>query len=196
MSKISRSETSAKVSAAYVAASARVKVAIKNAVNPHLKNKYADLGAVQDACADALEANHLAVMQCPVPSDDNKLHLETMLIHESGEWISAIMVIPLPKQDPQGYGATLTYARRYGLAAMMGVTQDDDDGERAVASEAEAQALDACKQIKVAPNLESLQKVFTDAWKAANGDKSAQKILTSAKDTRKKELEAANGTAN
>lgn len=197
MSKINRSTPSAEVSKAFVKASASVKIAIKNAVNPHLKNKYADLGAVQDACSDALQQNGLAVMQCPVPGEDGRLHLETMLVHESGEWISSELAMPLPKSDPQGYGSALTYARRYALAAMMGVTQDDEDGARASASESEAAALAACDAMRAAVGLAPLQAVFADAWRAANGDKAAQKILTSVYSDMKKLLkEGEDGSAN
>ncbi|KAG1445345.1 hypothetical protein G6F57_017589 [Rhizopus arrhizus] len=52
-------------------------------------------------------------------------------MHESGEWISDTLVMPLPKQDPQGYGSAMPYARRYALAAITGVYQDDDDGNAA-----------------------------------------------------------------
>jgi dTDP-4-amino-4,6-dideoxygalactose transaminase len=87
------------------AAQPKIGIAIKNAVNPHLKNRYADLGAVWDACSDALKSCGLAVVQMPQPSDDGKLHLETILIHKSGQWISGVAVVPIAKQDAQGYGA-------------------------------------------------------------------------------------------
>ncbi|GAA5785680.1 ERF family protein [Chitiniphilus shinanonensis] len=191
-----KSETFTKVAAAFVSAQRGVKIAIKNAVNPHLKNKYADLGAVQDACAQALEDNHLAVAQLPRSGGDDKLHLETVLIHESGEWLSSEIEMPLPKQDPQAYGSALTYARRYGLAAMMGVTQDDEDGVRASASTAEADALAWANALSECPTIESLQSTFTEAYKAAGDDRAYRKIITSAKDARKKLLmETSDGTA-
>lgn len=130
---MNKSESIASLAAAMAKAQTQVGIAIKNAVNPHLKNKYADLGAVWDAVSPALKDHGLSVVQLPSPSDDGRLHLETVLLHESGEWLSNVLVMPLAKSDPQGYGAALTYARRYALAALMGVTQDDDDGERATA---------------------------------------------------------------
>jgi len=54
-----------------------------------------------------------------------------MLLHSSGQWISGTIVIPAPKEDPQGYGSAQTYARRYGLMAIVGVCPEDDDGEAA-----------------------------------------------------------------
>lgn len=104
----------------------------KNAANPHLKNKYADLGSVWDAIRAPLGEFNLAVVQLPMPGEPGTLKLRTQLVHTSGEWIASEIVMPLGKQDPQGYGSALTYARRYALAAMLGVTQDDDDAASAV----------------------------------------------------------------
>jgi hypothetical protein len=166
----------------------KIGIAIKNAVNPHLKNRYADLGAVWDACSDALKSCGLAVVQMPQPSDDGKLHLETILIHKSGQWISGEAVIPIAKQDAQGYGATLTYARRYGLAALLGITQDDDDGERACANKSESEAMDWAEKIAASKDMESLRQTFESAFRA-NADRSFRSIVTVAKDKRRKELE-------
>jgi hypothetical protein len=170
------------------AAQPKIGIAIKNAVNPHLKNRYADLGAVWDACSDALKSCGLAVVQMPQPSDDGKLHLETILIHKSGQWISGVAVVPIAKQDAQGYGATLTYARRYGLAALLGITQDDDDGERACANKAESEAMDWAEKIAASKDMESLRQTFESAFRA-NADRSFRSIVTVAKDKRRKELE-------
>jgi hypothetical protein len=76
--------------------------------------------------------------QYPVPVDDNNGHLlglETKLVHaESGEWQSSLLVMPLPKNDPQGYGSALTYARRYALSSMVGLVTEDDDANAACES--------------------------------------------------------------
>lgn len=73
-------------------------------------------------------------LPCPAPVELGAGHigLETRLIHaESGQWISSMAVIPLPKNDPQGMGSAITYARRYSLCAMLGIVTEDDDGESA-----------------------------------------------------------------
>ena len=57
--------------------------------------------------------------------------VETMLLHNSGEWISSTLRIPATKQDAQGYGSAITYGRRYGLMAICGVPAEDDDGNAA-----------------------------------------------------------------
>lgn len=119
------------IAPALLAAQKAIAFAKKDATNPHFKNKYADLPAVIEAIKPALNDAGISYIQTPAPSDDGKLHLTTTLLHESGEWIADTLVMPLPKQDPQGYGSAITYARRYALAAITGLYQDDDDGNAA-----------------------------------------------------------------
>jgi hypothetical protein len=122
------SDTISKFAPAFLEAQRAITFASKDATNPHFKNKYADLPSVVDAVKPALNDAGIAFIQSATPSDDSKLHLTTRLIHTSGEWIEDTLVMPLPKQDPQGYGSAMTYARRYALAAITGLYQDDDDG--------------------------------------------------------------------
>jgi hypothetical protein len=122
------SDTISKFAPAFLEAQRAITFASKDATNPHFKNKYADLPSVVDAVKPALNGAGIAFIQSATPSDDSKLHLTTRLIHTSGEWIEDTLVMPLPKQDPQGYGSAMTYARRYALAAITGLYQDDDDG--------------------------------------------------------------------
>jgi hypothetical protein len=103
--------------------------ASKDSVNPFHKSKYADLASVWEACRKQLSSNGLSIVQLPNGLEDNCLILDTKLLHSSGQWISSRIKMPLSKLDPQGYGSTLTYARRYALAAIVGVYQDDDDSE-------------------------------------------------------------------
>ncbi len=107
--------------------------ALKDRENPFVKSRYATLNSVMDACRETLLANGIWVTQYPVPADAGHLGLVTKLTHaESGQWQSSLLVMPLPKADPQGYGSAITYARRYALSAMLGiVAEDDDDGEAA-----------------------------------------------------------------
>ena len=108
--------------------------ACKDAENPFVKNRYASLNSVIEACRDALIAHSIWVVQYPVATDPGHLGLMTKLVHsESGQWQASVMVMPLPKNDPQGYGSALTYARRYGLATLVGlVSETDDDAEAAI----------------------------------------------------------------
>lgn len=108
--------------------------ACKDAANPFVKSRYASLNSVIEACRDALIAQMIWVAQYPVAVEAGYLGLVTKLVHtESGQWQSSLMVMPLPKNDPQGYGSALTYARRYGLATLVGlVSEIDDDAEAAI----------------------------------------------------------------
>jgi hypothetical protein len=118
---------------AFVLAQAKIKAAEKDGVNKFFDNRrYAGLSSVMDACKEALNSEGIAVLQTPAPSEAGKLALATVLMHKSGEWVSGTVTVPLAKADPQGYGSAMTYARRYSLAAMVGVCPEDDDGEGAV----------------------------------------------------------------
>ncbi|NJL54144.1 ERF family protein [bacterium] len=126
-----KSESIAKLSMALSKAQGTMNVAKKDANNPFFKSKYADLESVWEACREALTQNELAVIQTP-EIFDGQICLITTLTHSSGEWIESKLPLMLTKQDPQTMGSALTYARRYALAAMVGVVQSDDDGEKAM----------------------------------------------------------------
>ena len=113
---------------AYVKAQKAMGAVIKNASNPHLKSKYADLGSVLDACQGALHDNGFAVLQ-PCGKDDHGAYVETVLAHESGESFASRVYLVIGKNDMQGVGSAITYARRYGLLGMAGLAPEDDDGE-------------------------------------------------------------------
>ena len=98
------------------------------------RRKYADLQSVLEAVRDGLAKNGLAVIQAPMPNASG-ITLRTTLAHKSGQWIASELILPNDKMGGiQGMGSALTYARRYALAAMVGVAQDDDDGEAAMAA--------------------------------------------------------------
>ena len=127
----SQSESILKFSAAFVKAQREIEGAVKDKTNPAFKSKYADLSAVMDACKDSLNKHGIAIIQMPAPAEAGKLGLTTKLLHESGEWMSGTGEIPIGRDGPQAYGSALTYARRYFLAAMVGVCPEDDDAEGA-----------------------------------------------------------------
>ncbi|WP_346666520.1 ERF family protein [uncultured Mailhella sp.] len=59
--------------------------------------------------------------------------METHLIHaESGQWISSVAIIPLPKNNPQGMGSVITYARRYSLCAILGIEKENDENTASI----------------------------------------------------------------
>jgi hypothetical protein len=117
--------------AALAKAQASIQGAQKGNLNPHFKSKYADLASVWDACREALTSNGLSILQLTESDDPALVSVRTILGHESGQWVSSSLTMRPTKPDPQGIGSALTYARRYALAAMVGVAPEDDDGNAA-----------------------------------------------------------------
>lgn len=119
------------IASALVKAQQEFGPALKTSSNPHFKSKYADLAACIEAVIDALNANGIAMIQ-QTHEDTTGVTVETVFLHESGEQItSGKLHVPASKQDPQGYGSALTYARRYSLMAACGIAPEDDDGNAA-----------------------------------------------------------------
>ena len=129
----SRSDSIKDIGTALAKAQAVLTGAVKDSVNPHFKNRYADLASCWDACRKALTSNGIAVVQMP-EKDAVGYYVETLLTHSSGEWIASKCYISLQKDDCQGLGSAITYARRYGLSAMVGICPEDDDAEGATRS--------------------------------------------------------------
>lgn len=126
------SPTVSKIIPALLAAQKQIAFAAKDATNPHFKSKYADLPAVVDAIKEPLNNNGIFFSQPPCESPAGSIGIETILFHESGEWISGVAHCPLAKNDPQGYGSAQTYLRRYSLGSIVGLYSDvDDDGNAA-----------------------------------------------------------------
>ena len=125
------SESVTKLAKAMLGVQKVVGPAFKDKFNGFTQSKYATLNSVMEACGEALSNAGIWVTQYPVPVDGSNgsiLGLVTKIVHaESGEWQSSLLVMPLPKNDPQGYGSALTYARRYGLSALVGIVTEDDD---------------------------------------------------------------------
>jgi len=120
-----------KISAALVKAQKQFAPALKTNTNPHFKSKYVGLDGCVEAVIDALNDNGIYLMQKNHPNDTG-IAVETIFIHESGESISGgVLTVPADKQNPQGYGSALTYARRYSLMAACGIAPEDDDGQAA-----------------------------------------------------------------
>lgn len=127
------------IAKALLAAQRQIEGVSKDSTNPHYNSKFADLTAVIDATIPILNKHGIVVIQAPVsPTYEGHLALNTTLLHESGELISGVAVVPLSKQDPQAYGSAMTYARRYSLASIIGLKTLDDDAETAVRGPANA----------------------------------------------------------
>lgn len=118
-----------KLAAALSKAQSELKGAKKSSVNPFFKSDYADLDTVIKSCFPQLTKNGLSVIQGNDTCDRGSFYVTTMLLHESGQWIKSKLKMPIGgKQDAQAVGATITYARRFSLSAMIGIAQTDDDG--------------------------------------------------------------------
>lgn len=116
---------------ALAAAQTKLRDAKKDATNPHFKNRYATLSSVRDAISAILPEHGIAYVQTFEPHGDAGVCVVTTLLHESGEWISSRLYLPVSKKDAQGFGSAISYGRRYALAAIVGIAADDDDGEEA-----------------------------------------------------------------
>lgn len=109
-------------------AQGEMKPAIKDSLNPHFKSRFADLASVWEACREPLSKNGLAVIQTMVHQENGSICLVTTLGHSSGQWIKSIY--PMACKDvnnPQAWGSSITYARRYTLSSIVGIAPDDDD---------------------------------------------------------------------
>lgn len=126
------------IAAALVKAQGEYGPALKSSQNPHYKSKYADLASCVEAVVGALNKHGIAFMQRVLPCASG-VTVETLFIHTSGETISSgALHVPVQKNDAQGYGSALTYARRYSLMSACGIAPEDDDGNAASAKEAPA----------------------------------------------------------
>lgn len=127
------SKTRKHISGALVKAQKAFGPALKTSQNPHFRSKYADLSACVEAVVDALNNNGLALTQ-QTHHAEGGVCVETVLIHDSGEELSfGRLFVPTTKNDAQGYGSALTYARRYSLMSALGLAPEDDDGNAASA---------------------------------------------------------------
>lgn len=117
---------------ALAAAQADMGPALKDSTNPAFKSKYADLASVMTACLPALNAHGIAVIQPPYQDEDGQRFVKTVFVHgETGETAECAVPLIVAKNDMQGYGSAVTYARRYGLMSMAGIAPEDDDGNAA-----------------------------------------------------------------
>ena len=132
------SESIANVAKALVSAQKEMGNAIKDSKNPFFKSSYADLNAVREAVLPACNANGISVLQPNVFFEGRKF-IQTILLHESGEYISGLTEILSVKEfDAQAQGSGISYARRYGLQSIANVGSEDDDANMASGKKTES----------------------------------------------------------
>ena len=182
-----------KISAAFVKAQKKFAPALKASNNPHFKSKYADLAACVEAVIDALNDNGIGLMQRTAHCEDG-VTVETVLIHESGEQLSGgYLHVPASKQDAQGYGSALTYARRYSLMATCGIAPEDDDGNAASKKPA-VKADDTILPTLQAAALEGMEALLA-AHKAMKSKQGFAEVWTVNSQSLKAAAQAADGDA-
>lgn len=122
-----QSEQTESIYKAIVKAQAEFKPIQFDAVNPHFKNKYATLGATQESVRPILAKHGLAIIQSLETTEGGEYFVETILIHESGQSIKAKTGLMIDRKNMQGLGSATTYAKRYAMQAILGISGDDDD---------------------------------------------------------------------
>ena len=105
---------------------------LKDATNPHFRSKYASLSSCVDSCKEAFHKHNFALLQSN-GHDEYGQYVKTELLHTTGASWGSVVYLVLSKQDMQGLGSAITYARRYGLLGMVGLAPEDDDGNASVA---------------------------------------------------------------
>lgn len=171
-----------KIAPAFIKAKKEFAPAMKDKSNPAFRSKYADLGACLEAVEDALLNNEIALYQ-ETFEDATGVTVETVLLHSSGEKIrGGKLHVPAAKQDPQGYGSALTYARRYSLMTACGIAPEDDDGNAASKHQSRPAAqqqpqvdlMPLLADLDGAKTVGDLQERFATAWKASKGNASVK----------------------
>lgn len=149
----------AKLAAALVKVQAELRSISKDSTNPHFKNKYASLDVITESVRPILAKHGLSLVQGASPISEAEgrltaLTIESMLLHESGEWLSSSITMPVgtvatkdkagnviaAEPTAQTAGGAVTYGRRYGLALLLALTTDEDDDGAQASTRAEAPA--------------------------------------------------------
>lgn len=127
-----KSDSITNLASALVKAQSEMGNAAKGAANPFFKSKYADLNAIREACLPVLSKHGLSVLQ-PTVFVDGRKFVETLVMHESGEFIGGhTEILSVKEHDAQAQGSGVSYARRYGLQSLLCIGAEDDDGESAI----------------------------------------------------------------
>lgn len=160
---------------AFATAQASIEGAEKDGKNKHFGNEYTTLKSCWEACRAALTENGFSVIQGGKKIDE-QWTLETKLCHSSGHEEVYHLPLLLGKNDMQGLGSAVTYARRYGLCAIVGVAPEDDDGEAAAKTgvakipqgisperdgrDLQQQAIDLYRALQNAPSMQELDRLY------------------------------------
>ena len=126
-----KSQSIASLASALAKAQAEMGNTAKKATNPHFKKNYADLNQVLEVAKETLPKFGLSIAQFPTECAGGIVGVTTILMHESGEWVQGTATAPIEKSNAQGVGSAITYLRRYALKSVLGIADEDDDGNKA-----------------------------------------------------------------
>jgi hypothetical protein len=202
------SDSITKIIPALLKAQLDIKNVIRQAENKHFGSKFADLTTILDAIKSPLNANGIVLLQ-PISSSPEGVTVETMLIHESGEWLSECMFMPVNTSNPHHFGSACSYTRRYSLQSFVALPSEDDDGNKAADTEQPSSDFPApgpprnmkasdftrhCTAMATSTKQDQLQKAFTVAVMEARkiGDEGAVQSFIRKKDDLKAMIESAN----
>lgn len=122
------------LAAALAKAQGEMTGAVKGSANPFFKSRFADLGSVFEALREPFARHGLSVVQAPTTAEQEGMvyvHVETMLLHASGQWMKSRLGCVVKDASPQVIGSAVSYLKRYSLQSMAGLPAVDDDGEAA-----------------------------------------------------------------
>jgi hypothetical protein len=193
---MNKSENISELAKALSKAQAEMSGAKKSSNNPFFKSKYADLKEVIECVKEPFADNGLSFVQFPI-SNDGFAGVETVIMHSSGEWISNEYMLKVSKNDPQGMGSAITYARRYALQAACGVPSEDDDAESAMGRSVKVKKAPEPKPEPKQTKTEAIELLaaaedfskLVGAWNKVSKENKKNEDVIGFKETRKKELE-------
>lgn len=167
------SESITKIASALLKAQKDMEGAKKDSNNPFFKSKYADYNSVLEACKAPLNDNGISILQPHrIDNVDGNIYMvvETILLHESGEFISGETKVEVSKvNDPQALGSAQSYARRYGLQSLVSLPSEDDDGESAMnRTEKKSSFAKPAKQKEEPKKVEESSAVAPEATEASS----------------------------
>jgi hypothetical protein len=155
-------------------AQSEMPIAEMDKVNPFFKSKYATLSSVVKAARPVLTKHGLSVVQLPSTLGTGAPALETIIMHESGEWVAETAPLILSKQDMQQFGASVSYLKRIALSAAVGVVADEDDDGNATHEpkrEAKKETKPGPKNYPPKSSYEDLECLYCGAGLSFNGKK-------------------------
>lgn len=182
---MTKSESIKHLAIALNKAQAAMSGAKKSAANPFFKSKYSNLETVIACVKEPFADNGLSFMQFPITEDD-RAGVETIVMHESGEWISGSFMLKPTKLDPQGQGSSFSYAKRYALQSILGIPSEDDDGN--AASQAPKKPAMTPKEAVAKLSSAESQKDLVAVWNSFTIDIKQNDIVIELKDQLKTEF--------